>query len=283
MSATAAATTLPSRAAVMAQAGDENFPVGGRLLAGPAARDLLAIYGFARLVDDIGDELDGDRVALLDWAEEELDRIYSGARPEHEVMRALAASVSRRSLPRRPFELLIAANRRDQEVGSYETFEDLLAYCELSAAPVGELVLEVFEAATPRRLALAGQVCAGLQVVEHLQDVAEDHARGRVYLPRRDMARFDCGEAELEAPTASPRLRALIAFEAGRADALLAAGVPLVGELRGRARLTVSAFLAGGRATLAALGDAGWDVLGARPRRSRGGFAIQFLRSVTGR
>jgi len=267
----------------MAQAGTENFPVGGRLLAGQAGRDLLAIYGFARLVDDIGDELDGDRGAALDWAEEELGRIYSGLPPEHEVMRSLAASVRRRSLPRRPFDLLIAANRLDQEVDRYETFEDLLAYCELSAAPVGELVLEVFDAATPRRLALSGQVCAGLQVLEHLQDVAEDHGRGRLYLPSRDLARFGCEEADLEAPTAGPRLRALVAFEAGRAGSLLAAGAPLVRGLRGQARLTVAAFLAGGRATSAALRHAGWDVLGARPRRSRAGFARELLRSVVGR
>jgi squalene synthase HpnC len=275
--------TVPSRPAVMAQAGDENFPVAGRLLAGSATRDLLAIYGFARLVDDIGDEVEGDRRALLDWAETELERIYSGERPEHEVMRELAVGVRRRSLPRQPFERLIAANRRDQEVDRYATFEDLLGYCELSAAPVGELVLGVFDVATPERLALSAQVCAGLQVIEHLQDVAEDHARGRVYLPGRDIARFGCVEDDLGAAAASSRLRALVAFEADRASSLMAAGAPLVRSLRGQARLTVAGFVAGGRATLAALRGADYEVLAGRPRRTRPTFAYELLRTAVGR
>ena len=82
-------------------------------------------------------------------------------------------------LPPGPFERLIEANRLDQVVTRYETFAQLLGYCQLSAAPVGELVLHVFGAATPERIALSDRICAGLQIIEHLQDIAEDHARGR--------------------------------------------------------------------------------------------------------
>src|SRR5205085_8462418 len=107
-------------------------------------------------------------------------------------------------LPEDPFRRLIAANLRDQVQTRYETFEDLLTYCQLSAAPVGELVLHVFGAATSQRVALSDRVCAGLQVIEHLQDVGEDAARGRVYLPRQDMLRTGCEEGDLIAGTAGP-------------------------------------------------------------------------------
>jgi squalene synthase HpnC len=229
----------------MSQARDENFPVASRLLGRRARGHLLAIYGFARLVDDLGDEAPGDRLALLDWADEELDRIYAGAEPEHAVMRELAPTVHACGLPAEPLRRLIAANRRDQAVSRYETFDDLLAYCRLSAAPVGELVLHVFGAATRDRIALSDSVCAALQVTEHLQDVGEDHARGRIYLPREDLERFGCAEEDLAGAVATPALRNVIAFEAARARELLGAGAPLTRRLPARARLAVAGFVAG--------------------------------------
>jgi squalene synthase HpnC len=274
---------VPTRAAVMAQAPSENFPVAGRILGGRVRGHLLAVYGFARMVDDIGDEAHGDRLALLDWVEDELDLVYAGDEPEHPVMRALVPTVRACALPPEPFRRLIAANRRDQEVTRYETFDELLAYCRLSAAPVGELVLAVFGVATPERIALSDRICAGLQVTEHLQDVAEDHARGRVYLPQDDLDRFGCIEDNLSAPATGPALRAVISFEAARARALLAEGAPLVRRLSGRPRLAVAGFVAGGRAALDALDHTGYDVLGARPRRTRRSFATALGRAVVGR
>jgi squalene synthase HpnC len=281
MNATTAA--IPSRGAVMAQAASENFPVASRLLPRSVRRHLLAIYGFARLVDDIGDEAPGDRLALLDQVEDELDRVYANEEPEHPVMRALQATVRECALPDLPFRRLIEANRRDQVVTSYDTFDELLAYCDLSAAPVGELVLHVFGAATPQRIALSDRICAGLQLVEHLQDVAEDRSRGRVYLPREDMAAFACSEDDLDAPAASPALRALIAGEAARARALLAAGAPLARELPMRPRMAVAGFVAGGRAALDGLERAGYDVLGAAPGVPVGRLVWGVPRAAVGR
>jgi squalene synthase HpnC len=277
------AVATPSRAAVMAHARSENFPVASRLLPRRLGGHLLAIYGFARLVDDLGDEAPGDRLALLDWAEEELDRIYAGVQPEHAVMRELGPTVHACGLPSEPFRRLIAANRHDQAVSHYETFDDLLGYCRLSAAPVGELVLHVFGAATADRIVLSDAVCAALQVTEHLQDVGEDHARGRVYLPREDLERFGCAEEELAGATAAAALRNVIAFEADRARALLAAGTPLTRRLPARARLAVAGFVAGGRAALDGLERAGWDPLENSPGRARRDFAAAFLRSAVGR
>jgi squalene synthase HpnC len=268
MSATA---TLPSRDAVMTQAREENFPVASRLVARDTRGHLLAIYGFARLVDDLGDEAHGDRLALLDQIEEQLDDLYAGRPPHDDVLRSLAPTVQACALPAEPFRRLIEANRRDQVVKRYETFDELLGYCQLSAAPVGELVLRVFGAATPQRIALSDRVCAGLQVTEHLQDVAEDYARGRVYLPREDLVHFGCGDDQLA--SGGQALRAVVSFEAVRARMLLAAGAPLARQLPWRARLAVAGFVAGGLAALDGLAG----------RRRRGSFAAGFLRTVAAR
>jgi squalene synthase HpnC len=281
MSTTAAA---PEHGAVMAQAGQENFPVASVFLRRRQRRQLLAIYGVARLIDDAGDESLGDRRGLLDWLDGELDLVFTGGEPEHPAMRALGAAVAESPLPARPFRDLVQANRQDQEVTRYETFDQLLGYCRLSAAPVGELVLHVFGAATPERLVQSEHVCAGLQVVEHIQDVAEDSSRGRIYMPAEDMRRFGCSEGDLTATHASPARRALLAFEAQRAGSLLDQGAPLATTLAIRPRIAVAGFVAGGRAALHALASASYDVCPYPTRtRTRRAFATAFARAVRGK
>ena len=276
--ALAGVAQLPTREQVLPQAGRENFTVASGILGRRRARHLMAIYGFARLVDDVGDEAPGDRAALLDVVSLELQRAFGEdglEPPQHPLMQELAETVRECSLPIGPFERLIEANRLDQVLKRYESFPQLLDYCQLSAAPVGELVLGVFGAATSNRVALSDRVCAGLQVVEHLQDIAEDHSRGRIYMPREDLERFGCGDEDLAgADRPSANLRAMISFEATRARALLGSGGPLARTLPPAPRLAVAGFAAGGLRALDRL-ETG--------RATRPAFIWQMLRTAAGR
>jgi squalene synthase HpnC len=230
----------------------------------------LAVYGFARLVDDLGDEAPGDRSALLDWVESELDRAVGGSASDP-VLSRLTPTIQACSLPIEALHRLIEANRRDQMVTSYSSWDELREYCRYSADPIGRLVLAIFGMATPERIAWSDDVCTGLQLIEHLQDVGEDARRGRVYLPADDLARFGCATTGLTAPSASEALRGVVEFEVRRAAALLDSSLPLVATLPGRARLAIAGFAAGGRAALDAIVRARYDVLATqcRPRRSR--------------
>jgi squalene synthase HpnC len=274
-----AQTGAPTASAVMARAAGENFPVASRLLPRHTRAHLLALYGFARLVDELGDSVgdprsaDGtsgsgaqERLAALDELERDLERAYAG-HARHPLLIRLQPTLRTCALPRAPFVRLIEANRTDQRVSRYQTWEQLRDYCALSASPVGELVLEVFGVATPARVALSDAICTALQLTEHCQDVAEDYARGRVYLPAEDLARCGCAVSDLAAEHASAPLRAVLAFEVSRARALLARGAPLIDELAdARQRLAVAAFVAGGRAALDAIERASYDVLAGAPR-----------------
>jgi squalene synthase HpnC len=273
----------PTAAAVMARAENENFPVASRLLAPRVRAHMLAVYGFARLVDELGDSLAGDRLAALDWLEGDLDRAYRGE-AEHPLLRRLQPTLRECDLPREPFVRLIEANRVDQRVSRYATWEQLRGYCELSANPVGELVLGVFAQSTPGRVALSNEICTALQLIEHCQDVAEDLDRGRVYLPAEDLARFGCTTADLSGPHAGGPLRDTLAFECSRARELLARGAPLIRELRGvRTRLALAMFVAGGRAALDAIERAEYDVLAGPLRVGTGRRLLALLRTLSGR
>lgn len=306
MPTAAAPIDAPAAEAVMARAATENFPVASRVLPRRVRAHLLAVYGFARLVDELGDadaagagaaggmgaaagargmgEAGGtggrqDKLAALDWLERELDRVFGGQTASspasaaevegeqgHPLLVRLAVTVRECGLAREPFTRLIEANRVDQRVSRYETWEQLRGYCALSADPVGELVLGILGLATPERIALSDSICTALQLTEHCQDVAEDLARGRIYLPAEDLRRFGCSEAEMAGAHASEPLREVLAFEVARARALLAEGAPLIAQLRGRAKLAVAAFAAGGLAALEAIERARYDVLAGPPR-----------------
>lgn len=252
--------TIPSARALLAKAADENFAVAPWFVGPRLRRELNSLYGFARLVDDLGDEAAGDRLSLLDWAEAELERAAAAAAP-HPVFAALAPTIRRHDLDLGPFRDLIEANRIDQRVTRCATFADLLGYCERSANPVGRVVLAILGASTPERGRWSDQVCSALQVVEHLQDVGEDMTRGRVYLPADDLSASGCSLEDLVAATASTALRGVVAAQAARADHLLAAAIPLTASLRGRARLLIAGFAAGGAAVIDALAAADHDVL----------------------
>jgi squalene synthase HpnC len=270
---------LPAADDIGARASAENFPVASRLLPGPARADLLALYGFARLTDHLGDEWTGDRLAALDWLEAELDRALAG-QPAHPLVRAAARTVIDRHLDAAPLRHLIQANRQDQLVHRYDSFPDLLAYCELSANPVGRLVLGVLGVDTPERQRWSDLVCTGLQLAEHWQDVAEDAAAGRVYLPSDDLERFGVDVAELRAPSSSPALRGLMAFEVARARTFLDTGSALIASLHGRVRWAVAGFVAGGEAALDAIAGADFDVISATRRPSPLGVSRRLVGAV---
>jgi squalene synthase HpnC len=242
-----------------AQMAAENFPVALRLLP-KAPRDALTrVYGYARFVDDVGDEAAGDRLALLDVVEQDVRALTTG-RSELAPVQGLQPLIAG-GLELAPFLDLIEANRVDQRKSRYADFDELLDYCRLSAAPVGRVVLGIAGVRDAELTARSDQVCAALQVYEHCQDVGEDARAGRVYLPTDDLAAARVTDTELTADTSSPALRRAIAQQARKADDLLAAGSALVRSLRGWARVAVAGYVAGGKATSNALARAHYEVL----------------------
>jgi squalene synthase HpnC len=246
------------------------------LLAPRQARPhLRAIYGFARLVDNLGDEAEGDRGALLDALERELE-----GPPRTEIMKRLHATIAACDLPREPLRRLIEANRIDQRKTRYETWDDVREYCTYSAEPVGRLVLGVYgRAGDPDLVAMSDDVCTGLQLVNFMQDPPRDLALGRVYLPQEDLRRFDVADEDLAGPH-SQKIAALLEFEGERARPLLLRGLSLAAALGRRAGRSVALYARGGLAALDALERAGWDVFSSRPAPSRWTFTRLALREL---
>ena len=258
----------PNLGEILDRAPGENFPVALRCLPRALRRDLLALYAFARLTDELGDEAPGDRLVHLDAWQEELDRAFRGT-ATHPVMRELERTLAARPLPRQPFLDLIEANRRDQRVERTGSWDELLDYCRLSANPVGRLVLALFDAATPERVSASDGICTALQVLEHCQDIREDWERGRIYLPADELAAVGVVPGDLGRRPAPAALRHVVAVQVGRAREGLAGAEGLVASLRGWARLAIAGFAAGGLAAADALEREGFDSSAGPPRPRR--------------
>lgn len=278
---------LPCASDILGRASGENFPVASVVLPKESRRHLFAFYGFARLVDYLGDDYSGDRLGALNWLECEtrsaLDEpleTSAGAGSCHPLIVRAATSVHDLRIDPQSLFDLIEANRTDQQVASCETFEDLLAYCRLSANPVGRLVLGVFGVQGADRFAYSDAICTGLQLAEHWQDVLEDAQAGRVYLPSEDLHRFGVDATLLTSGPATPQLRALMVFEVARARSWLDRGLPLLTQVTGRTRWAVAGFWAGGHAALDAIAKRDFDVLLPASRRPGLYWARHMARAV---
>jgi hydroxysqualene synthase len=263
------------------RAHDENFPVVSRFLAPSKRPALAAIYAFARGSDDIADAAApcSQRLEGLDRMEAALLRALDGE-PEGPVLTALADAVERHRLPTEPFFDLLAAFRRDAADEMFGTWDDLLSYCRGSANTIGRLVLALHEIDDADALRESDCVCTALQLTNFWQDLGRDLARGRVFLPREDLAHFGLHPEDFFHAVNRGRLSRLLVHECRAVHDLYDRGRPIVRRVPGGLSLQLRMTLAGGRAVLREVERRGWRVLKYRPSLGRAGRARVLLRAL---
>ncbi len=247
---------------------DENFLIGSFLVKRVLRPHFYSIYAFCRGVDDLGDESLGERMSELKVWEEHLQRCYTG-KPHHPWFIALQNTIQSFDIPREPFHKLIEANRQDQRVNRYSDFDSLLEYCDLSANPVGHLMLYLFGHDDAEMMRLADQVCTGLQLANFWQDVVRDYAKGRIYLPKSDMKRFGVSENDIAERKLTPQFREMMKFQVERTRGFFRRGYPLVHMLNRDARTEAAMFISGGLSILDVIEKNQWDVISHRPTLSK--------------
>jgi len=270
----------------IARAHYENFPVASRFIPADRRIALAAIYAFARQADDIADARapSEDRLRALDAIEEALLRALDGA-PQGAIFTALADAVERHRLPVEPFLDLLSAFRLDARDATFPTWDDLLAYCRGSANPVGRLVLALYKVEDPEALRASDAVCTALQLTNFWQDLGQDVARGRFFLPVEDLRHFGVNPEEITRPSSRSSLTRLLTHECRATRDLFARGAPVVRVTPLLLSVHLRATIAGGRAILRSVERLGWRVLERRPTLSgaaRAGIAIRALLGLDG-
>ncbi len=248
----------------------ENFTVASWLLPRRLRPHFYHVYAYCRWSDDLADEVQpaAASLALLDWWQAELDDCYRGA-TRHPVFVALRETIGQFDLPREPFVDLLTAFRRDQQQTRYDTMDELLDYCRYSANPVGRLVLQLDGSYDASRAKLSDSICTGLQLINFWQDIRRDHQRGRVYLPREICQRFGYDEAMHDRCEFNSAFAETLADLVARAETMLTAGRPLIGQVSHTMRIDVELFIRGGLAVARAIRNVDFDVWHTRPTVSK--------------
>jgi len=246
----------------------ENFHVATFFLPAALRPHFHSVYAFCRTSDDLGDEIADTATAtrlLAQWramlhecfAEPELSR--------HPVFVALQPTIVACSLPIEPFDDLISAFEQDQSHTHHESLESLEAYSRYSANPVGRLVLLVSGYRSEELFQLSDDICTGLQLANFYQDVVEDDARGRRYIPADAMRRFGVTDEQIHERRFDAEFRVMMQFLVDDARARLTRGQRIVSLVDRDLAATLSLFVKGGFAILDAIAAQGYDTLRARP------------------
>jgi 15-cis-phytoene synthase len=272
-----------------------SYYLATKLLPAWKRRHVHALYGFTRYTDDIvdagGDSGGPVRAARLGrWADQFYAAIEGTRAPADPVLRAVRHTIAAFGLSRADFDAFFASMRMDLHVRAYADYAALLEYMQGSAAVIGTMMLPILLAPDdgPRPVAAAAdrareparQLGLAFQLTNFIRDVAEDLDRGRVYLPVADLESFGVGRAELAAPSASPAVRRLIAFEVERARDHYRRAQPGLALLPARSRRCVRLAYAVYGGILDRVEEAGYDVLAGRavvPRRRRATAVVREL------
>lgn len=244
---------------------DENFPVASRLLPARLRPAVRAIYRFARSADDIADEGDRpavERIAQLTALSHQLDAIESGAPSDWPD---LAVAIRAHALPLQPLRDLLSAFTQDVTVHSYASFDPLLDYCRRSANPVGRLLLALYRRTDGAACAQSDAICSALQLINFWQDVALDHAKGRIYIPQSELRRFGVGADDIGARRTDERWRALMRALTAHARSMLSSGAPLARTLGGRIGFELRLVVQGGARVLERIDAVDGEVFTRRP------------------
>lgn len=226
-------------------AGNENFPVGSFLLPRRLRPHVATFYVLARATDDIADNPDltaEEKLRRLDMFDEAVrgERFHDPALNKAYHMRR---SLAQTGVTERHVCDLIAAFKQDATKLRYRDWDDLMGYCNLSAAPVGRYLLDL-HGEDPSGYEFSDPLCNALQVLNHLQDCKDDYlALDRVYLPGDWMAAESVTVKDLDATAAVPGMRAVIARSLDGVEALMARAHLLPGKLKSRRLAMESAVI----------------------------------------
>jgi phytoene synthase len=251
-----------------------------RLLPAASRPSVHALYGFARLADEIVDDAStpGDPAEALNSLEKALGEALSGGPYAHPVLQALADTVRRHDIDESLFTEFLASMRMDLTITGYATFADLAEYTRGSAGVIGLQMLPVLGTAVPRAEAAPYAAALGeaFQLTNFLRDVGEDLDRGRLYLPAAELAAFGVDRAMLErswrAGRAERPVRRAVAHLVSYTHAVYRRAEPGIAMLSPGARPCMAAATAMYRRILDEIADADYDVLAGRvvvPTRRR--------------
>ena len=252
----------------------ENFPLWSSIYLRKFMPDFASIYFFCRTVDDISDLKKDIAILKLKETEKLLLRCYEDKCDNNDIFFDLYKTIKKYDIPQKNFQDLIKSNYQDLNINRYNTFEDLISYCNLSANPVGRIVLKIFNESNSSNIKFSDEICTGLQIVNFIQDVKRDSKMNRIYIPKNDLVNFGVNEDDIFKGKSSKEFRNMIKFQCDRAEEILENGKPLVNQISGTKKIPISIFIQSGKLVIKKIRSIDYETITTRP------FVSQFDKSI---
>jgi phytoene synthase len=242
-----------------------NFYHAFRILPRDQRLAMCALYAFLRIADDLtdGPAANEDKRTSLEAWRQALDEALAG-RFSHPALEALQHVVMTYRIPREYLDAVLDGVGMDLAPLRFETFDDLYRYCYRVASAVGLACIHIWGFDDARAKVYAENAGIAFQITNILRDLREDAARGRVYLPHEDLQRFGYDAAQLQAGVRNERFRALMRFQADRAQRFYNAARPLLPLLRPAGRAVFLVMSRTYRGLLDAIEQRDFDVFSGR-------------------
>ena len=247
----------------------ENFPLWSSLYLKKLMPDLSSLYYFCRTVDDYGDLPFKIANTKLSELEKKVDSWYNSEKILSDEYSPLKKTIKKYGLEKEGFQKLIYANYKDLSKKRYDTFEEIMDYCSLSANPVGRFILQIFDKKSSDLYKLSDSICTGLQIANFLQDVSRDYKLGRIYIPMEDLKLFNVSEDDIANSNSTHSFKKLMKFESKRCWGMFNEGVPLINHLEGTQKIPISIFIHSGRKVLNKIKKIDFAILESRPTISK--------------
>ena len=247
----------------------ENFPLWSSFYLKNLMPDLSSIYYFCRKVDDISDLNKDSAIKELLNLEKSLLNCFKKKCNENDEFFNLMQTISKFELTIDDFQSLIQANYQDLQIKRYNSIDDLLEYCKLSANPVGSLVLKIFGDFNESNLKFSNYICTGLQLINFIQDMRRDSKLGRIYIPLDDLKKFQIYENDILENKSTLAMRQLVKMQCERSYEIINSGKPLVESLYGPKKIPISLFIQSGNLVLSKIKKINYETVLIRPRVSR--------------
>lgn len=260
----------------------ENFPVISFFLPRHLRKHVAVVYQFARQADDLADEGIESverRVKNLELYEIHLTNCLNG-RYENDFWCALHNTITEYKLTQKYFYDLLSAFKQDVTKTRYQTFDEVLNYCERSANPVGRIVLEFFNVRDEESVRYSDAVCTALQLTNFYQDVSIDYQNNRLYIPLDEIEKFEVKLNQFELKENNANFKQLLKYQVERTKKLFGEGQKLIARLPKELKPQIRMTILGGEKILQKIEKLDYDVLNTRPKLSKLDYVKIFFKAI---
>tara|TARA_B110000967_G_C18810759_1_gene523462 strand:+ start:42 stop:887 length:846 start_codon:yes stop_codon:yes gene_type:complete len=262
----------------------ENFPVATIIFPKKIRESATLLYQFARQCDDIADEgsfSNKSRLLRLKAYKKQILNLKKNTAIRTPLFSDIKKIVDNHKLDHSLFDRFLVAFEQDIIKNNYQSIEELISYCNNAANPAGEMILALFKQNTKKNIIYSNSLCTALALLGMSQDIPEDYSKGRVYIPKNEIKKFELSLIDIKNKHFSYNWIIYKKFWIQRIEVILQQGKPLEKILKGRLKLQIRILIKAAELLIRRIKNSKCDLFNDPPKLSKLDWVCITLKSIT--